>query len=109
MIQFEINLILGNIFHDLHSIVSFEGGIVENYHVKHDSQRPHITFFIILLVQHLRSYVVGSSHSSTQKLSRPDFLRDSKIYNLHQFGSLLKQNIFGFDIAMDDASTMQII
>ena len=70
--------------HDLLICVSVERRIPTDHNISHHANTPYITLMVILLLQHLRSNIVGRSKSLLHFFRRIKHPRSSKINDFNR-------------------------
>ena len=101
---------LFNLLEQVTLIFGTEGIIALQHHVIQDSQRPHVCInrTVVHFRYNLRGHVCGSPAKGVYGLL---FFTSQTEPKINQFQLLVSidQDVFGFDISMDDVKAMQIL
>mmetsp|Transcript_903 Transcript_903/g.1295 ORF Transcript_903/g.1295 Transcript_903/m.1295 type:complete len:219 (-) Transcript_903:2140-2796(-) len=94
---------------DLGVVVRAEGGVAVQHLKDKDAQGPQVAALVVPgALDDFRRQVIGSTAQGICQLIRGEFLSESKVNNL-QVSLRVQQQIFKFEIAVDDALGVEVV
>ena len=106
----EVEFAFFDLGHDLLICVCVERRIPTDHNISHHANTPYITLMVILLLQHLRSNIVGRPKSLLHFFRRIKHPRSSKINDFNR-GVLvlgLVENVLRLEITVHDVLVVAI-
>jgi hypothetical protein len=95
-------------FHDFRLTRTSKWRFFEKHHIKDNSCCPQIAFFIIFFAENLRSDIVGSPNTISENFVGFLLHCNSEVNELDRASFLFEQNIFWFNITMNDVLRVNI-